>query len=267
MRKIKIVCEIVILVVLTLCVTTAVENRAQKRQLEETYARVEALVQGGEYAGALDILEGLDDSYRNVKSLRYYSNARVSYDQGELSDAYGDLFRSVHYCADGEEMPEGYEAFRASVTAEYAVYEQERARQAREAYRERVRTGVPFEGMLEADIANTSLGAPSSRVGHNSEWVDAGLVTTNIYRFYRNGREIFSARCISGIVRQVWDSRDKAALPKTRSSGRSSKEQEDDADPLNAKDYLFPEDFYEDHLDDFYDFYDAEDYYYEHGGS
>lgn len=35
-------------------------------------------------------------------------------------------------------------------------------------------------------------------------------------------------------------------------------------DPYNAKDYKHPEDFYFDHYYDFFDFYDAENYYYEH---
>ena len=37
----------------------------------------------------------------------------------------------------------------------------------------------------------------------------------------------------------------------------------DKKDPYNAKDYRDPEDFYEDYYDDFYDYEDAEDYYYD----
>ena len=37
----------------------------------------------------------------------------------------------------------------------------------------------------------------------------------------------------------------------------------DEKDPYNAKDYRDPEDFYEDYYDDFYDYEDAEDYYYD----
>lgn len=32
-------------------------------------------------------------------------------------------------------------------------------------------------------------------------------------------------------------------------------------DPYNASDYMNPEDFYDDHYDDFFDYYDAEDYF------
>lgn len=35
-------------------------------------------------------------------------------------------------------------------------------------------------------------------------------------------------------------------------------------DPYHAASYRDPEDFYDDHYDDFFDYYDAEDYYYDH---
>lgn len=44
------------------------------------------------------------------------------------------------------------------------------------------------------------------------------------------------------------------------STGRTRNE-----DEYNASDYSNPDDFYEDHYDDFYDYYDAEDYWYEYG--
>ena len=55
----------------------------------------------------------------------------------------------------------------------------------------------------------------------------------------------------------------------SRSSGKSSttrKPASEDPDPLNVQDYRDPEDFYEDHYDDFFDYEDAEDYYRDHGG-
>lgn len=42
------------------------------------------------------------------------------------------------------------------------------------------------------------------------------------------------------------------------------KYKEDKSDPYNAKDYRNEEDFYDDHYDDFFDYYDAEKYYREH---
>ena len=35
-------------------------------------------------------------------------------------------------------------------------------------------------------------------------------------------------------------------------------------DPYDVYDYYDPEDFYYDHWDDFFDYYDAENYFYDH---
>ena len=45
---------------------------------------------------------------------------------------------------------------------------------------------------------------------------------------------------------------------------QTTKRYTENDDPYNAKDYGNEEDFYEDHYDDFFDYYDAEDYYMEH---
>ncbi len=266
-KKAKLALCVLALVLGATCLMSSMQEHARLTHLEDTYSQAELLVQRGAYDEALDVLEGIDDTYRNVKSLMFYSRAHLSYDLGKIPDANRNMFQCEYYMASDETMPEEYESFRATVSAEYQQYEKERQQKEIEAYRERVRTGVPFVGMAEADIANTSLGAPSSKVGHNWEWVGGERVTANIYDFYQNGRVVFSARCLSGSVEQVWDNRYKVVLPKAYSSGKSSKKKENEDDPLNAKDYLFPEDFYEDHFDDFFDFYDAEDYYYEHGGT
>ena len=49
-----------------------------------------------------------------------------------------------------------------------------------------------------------------------------------------------------------------------KKTNSSKKTQEDD--PLDAKSYGNPEDFYDDNYDDFFDYEEAEDYYYEHEG-
>lgn len=45
---------------------------------------------------------------------------------------------------------------------------------------------------------------------------------------------------------------------------RTTKRYTENYDPYNAKDYGNEDDFYEDHYDDFFDYYEAEDYYMEH---
>lgn len=52
----------------------------------------------------------------------------------------------------------------------------------------------------------------------------------------------------------------KTSYSKSYSSSKKSSKN----DEYNAKDYVDPEDFYDDHYDDFFDYEDAEDYYYEH---
>ena len=47
-------------------------------------------------------------------------------------------------------------------------------------------------------------------------------------------------------------------------SYKSSNSKNTKSDPYNAKDYSNEEDFYDDHYDDFFDYYDAEDYYNRH---
>ncbi len=47
-------------------------------------------------------------------------------------------------------------------------------------------------------------------------------------------------------------------------SYKSSNRKNTKSDPYNAKDYSNEEDFYDDHYHDFFDYYDAEDYYNRH---
>lgn len=47
-------------------------------------------------------------------------------------------------------------------------------------------------------------------------------------------------------------------------SYNSSSSKNESSDPYNAKGYADAEDFYDDNYDDFYDYYDAEEYYNEH---
>ena len=51
-----------------------------------------------------------------------------------------------------------------------------------------------------------------------------------------------------------------------KSTTTTKKSSSESSDRLNAKDYRDPEDFYDDNYDDFFDYEDAEDYYYANGG-
>ncbi len=54
-------------------------------------------------------------------------------------------------------------------------------------------------------------------------------------------------------------------VPKDKDYDKDNKK-ETTTDPFNAKDFYNPEDFYDYYYDDFMDYYEAEDYYYEHCG-
>lgn len=112
----------------------------------------------------------------------------------------------------------------------------------------------------EERIADTSLGKPSEKVRHNYEIKGGKSYLVNLYDFYQNGKIIFTARCVDGVVTEVRDSRDHPQEPLT-----TDPEPPTYAGP-SVEGFSNPEDFYDWYMDDFYDYYDAEDYYYDHGG-
>ena len=77
----------------------------------------------------------------------------------------------------------------------------------------------------------------------------------NLYDWYRNGKRIYTVRCLDGEVIQVWDHRDNPITPYEPKSGSKKKYDTPDRD-----DYLDAEDFYDWYYDDFYDYEEAEEY-------
>lgn len=158
---------------------------------------------------------------------------------------------------------------------------------------------VPYVGMLESGIGKTTLGEPESKIRHNKECINGKQYTANLYDFKRDGKVIFTARCVLGKVIQVWDDRDRYSTTAASTTAAPKKEDKTteksstkgyDADivspykkhpdkttttkppsttkkkedPYDVDDYCHAEDFYYDHYDDFFDYYDAEDYFNEH---
>ncbi len=143
---------------------------------------------------------------------------------------------------------------------EETVTEEETHAYAEEKYKEEERIiEVPYVGMPEAEIANTSLGAPSD-VGSNMKvtWNTKKMVT--IYYFREDGNQIYCARCIDGRVVTVSDYRNEERSSYVPRKSTTKKEE----DRYNASDYRNAEDFYDDNYYNFFDYYDAEKYYREH---
>ena len=129
-------------------------------------------------------------------------------------------------------------------------------------------SGNPYEGMSEDRINSTDLG-PADEVVKCKDFsalrADRRYKTYNWYNsngrkkatatvYYKNGEGYVSSFSLIEYNSEAM----KEAGRKLREEKKSSK-----TDQYNTKDYSDPDDFYEDYYDDFYDYEDAEDYYYD----
>lgn len=120
------------------------------------------------------------------------------------------------------------------------------------------KANLPYVGMPESNISRTSLGSPRAEVRHNVEIKGSNRFITNIYDFVEAGKTIYSVRCINGYVTETWDYRNVPSYPSYYYPASS------EDDPYDAASYSNEEDFYDDHYDEFSDYYDAEQYWRDH---
>jgi hypothetical protein len=186
----------------------------------------------------------------------------MEYDAGQLTLAH-DKMSSVRFWYQSEQSKQAISAFTAQLNEDYDAYWQEEYRLEKEAYEKKIKTGVPYVGMPESRIGDTSLGAPSDEVRHNLESIGGEPYRANLYDFKVNGSTVFTARCVQGRVTQVWDFRDQDTSGSSFKPSASSKSSAD-TDPYHASDYSGAEEFYDNYYDDFFDYDDAEAYYNEH---
>lgn len=227
--------------------------------LSSKYSKAVSLFTSGSYEEAKELFEEIaEKKYMDTEAYISFCEAHIYYDKGNIS--------SAHYCMEkmklyypSEELSKAVEDFKATLEADYEVYLKEQAEARKKAYSERIANGVPYVGMLESEIKRTSLGFPSSNVQHNYERIDGKQYTTNIYTFKKGNATVFTARCARGVVIDVCDYRSKPIEPYT-----TKKKTNKEKDTYNVNDYASEEDFYDDHYDDFFDYYDAENYYNEH---
>ena len=66
---------------------------------------------------------------------------------------------------------------------------------------------TPYIGMSEKYISKTELGKPSKKVLHETKKKKGKKYKSNIYNFKKNGKVIFTATCVSGKVKEVFDFR------------------------------------------------------------
>lgn len=249
-----------------ICIATIVImvsiTKQHQHQVETTYFEAVQLMTDGQYADAVNKFESIrEDKYEDTEAFIYCCEAAQALEDENFYKAMSQL-RQVEFKTLPEEQVVQFEAFRGEVEAVLEEYQRVAAIEAAAKERERIRNGVPFVGMSESDINNTSLGSPSSDVRHNYECIGGEQYLANLYDYMQDGRKIFTARCVRGQVTEVWDHRDDE--PYVPTYRPSSDDKDSDDDQYNVNDYSNEEDFYYDHYDDFFDYYDAEAYWNEH---
>ena len=231
-------------------------------QKDQKYQSAIAQYDAGNYATAMDAFTDLD-KHKDAEAFYWLCKSHIEYEEAKIKDA--EISCSIAYNHYGfkhldTERLEEIKTYYQKVSRARIVYEEQSERASEAALEQQIRTGVPFVGMWESRIADTSLGKPSEKVRHNSA---GDGKRANIYDFKNLlGKTVFTARCVDGKVTQVWDYREEAKknpYPTTRGKIEVYEPEVDDFDD--------PEDFYYHYYDDFYDYYDARDYYYEHGGN
>ena len=227
--------------------------------LSSTYKNAEQLIETENYQDATELLKGIEDSnYKDTAALILLCKSHIEYDKGRYVDAYYTLKEAVFRYQTSSQQSK-ISSFQSVLDSEYKSYIKRMGERQQQEYESKIVNGVPYVGMSESRIADTSLGKPSDKVRHNYETINGEVYSANLYDFYQNGKRIFTARCIKGRVTEVWDERNNTSSSYTPKSGKSS------TGP-SVEGFSHPEDFYDWYWDDFYDYEDAEDYYYEHGG-
>ena len=234
----------------------------------ELYEHALVLIEQEEYAMALTELKSIESrSFPDEAANIRYCQALIEMQNNKYAYAAISLDLARAH-ADSDEMREKVALAKDTLAAAKENYEEEQRlrwqkeqEEAQARYQERLRTEAPWVGMLERDIDNTILGRHSF-YGTNTFPKNGEIHHRHLYRFTQAGTYIYYVTCIDGTVTEVQDYRSNPIMvPSTTSKANSSR---DSGDPYHASDYSYPDDFYDDNYDDFFDLEDAEDYWEAH---
>lgn len=226
------------------------------------YNNAETLIAEGHYEQAADMLASIKEKdYKDTSALLLLCQAHSQYASGRSVDAYYTM-QDARFRYQSEEQNAEITSFKAILKQEYDDYISRMAERNWQEYESRITNGVPYVGMPESRMNDTSLGRPSDKVRHNYQVKNGEQYLANLYDFYQNGKCVFTARCVQGTVTEVWDNRDNPQAPYVPGNGGGKTY---DTGP-SVDGFSNPEDFYDWYWDDFFDYEDAEDYYYSHGG-
>lgn len=227
-------------------------------QKSRTYNKAEQLIQTEQYDEATDLLKQIENKkYKDTASLLLLCKAAKEYENEHFLDAY-HIMEKAEFRYLSSDMYYTIKGFENDLKEKYDqqkykddMYKAEIQKREREKL-EKLKKCVPYVGMSSSYIADTSLGEPTKYEGD----LKKGPV---FYYFYSEGKIIFKVRCDDGVVTEVWDHRKES-----NSSHKSHKNIKPDEPSVDG--FSNPEDFYDWYWEDFTEYYDAEDYYYEHGG-
>lgn len=200
--------SICVVIAIALCIPPLMKLSERNHAYEEAME----LIEKKRYMYAADVLKPYaeyDD--KEIYALWNLCEAHVRYYSEEVISA-GAYASSYDFSMPLMKKLESEEAFVQRVIEEARILREKEKEaeweQWKRAQRQKVATGVPFVGMSESDIDNTSLGKHSGEIRHNYEVKDGNSYIANLYDFVRYGKRIFTARCVDGKVYQVWDYRD-----------------------------------------------------------
>lgn len=253
-------CVIVIVTILVAIIGRIIFNECRHNsEIVAAYSEAEELITNNDYDTALAKLKGIEaDEYRDTIDLIELCNAYIAYEAGNVKLAYWTI-DSLNLKFATQQQREKLDTFIVKVEQEYETCLEEERIEEQKAYEDMIRNGIPFVGMSEIEIGNTSLGIPSPNIRHNNECISGEQYEANLYDFKNVEGTIFTARCVQGYVTEVWDYRDNPQKPYKPSYSESNKD--DKEDYYDVYEYNDPEDFYYDNYDDFDGYEDAEDYW------
>lgn len=213
-------------------------------------------VASGDYEqAALTLRQIEEDGYKDTRSLLLLCEAHKEYDSDRAIDAYYTMqdARFYHMPAD---QTEKIDSFRKTLQSEYDAYIHEQAERSRKEY-ERIQS-LPFPSVGQY-VSKSQLDQMHWE-GNDNKTCD---VHTTKYLYTSGGGEkyrlwISDYNCIKKVVKLLSS---HSSGPSTVKSGTGGLNNEPSVDGFSH-----PEDFYDWYWDDFFDYEDAEDYYYSHGG-
>lgn len=227
----------------------------------------------GNYEQAAQIFDELDD-YRYCDELCDYCYARVSYNEGNYESAYMRMLGTYIYA--DKELSDEISELNDILNKKHDEKLQTDIEKQEAENKQKALNGIPYVGMSESYLCSTKLGNWGDYFT-NRKIVNGEVEEYKVYCWYtKDGILLLRASIEHRVVTSVsqfnedrcWnnDSLKAGVVPGGTKKSKSNKKQSTTkfVDKYNVNDYSNEEDFYDDHYDDFFDYYDAENYYREH---